>query len=114
MRLVFIGLVAGLFSALFGVGGGILIVPLLVGVAAFGAREATATSLGAIVVTASAGVALYAFHGKVDPGYAALVGAPAIAGALIGTTAQQRISVRSLSMLFAVFLAALGIWLLAG
>ena len=84
MRLVFIGLVAGLFSALFGVGGGILIVPLLVGFAAFGAREATATSLGAIVVTASAGVALYAFHGKVDPGYAALVGVPAIAGALIG------------------------------
>lgn len=114
MRLVFIGLVAGLFSALFGVGGGILIVPLLVGFAAFGAREATATSLGAIVVTASAGVALYASHGKVDPAYAALVGVPAIAGALIGATAQQRISARSLSMLFAVFLVAVGVWLLAG
>ena len=41
-----------LFSALFGVGGGIVIVPLLLLVAAFGPREATATSLGAIVITA--------------------------------------------------------------
>ena len=114
MRLVFIGLAAGLFSALFGVGGGIVIVPLLVTVAAFGAREATATSLGAIVVTASAGVAFYALRGEVDPGYAALVGVPAMAGALIGTTAQQRISTRALTVLFAVLLAAVGIWLLAG
>ncbi len=114
MRLVFIGLVAGLFSALFGVGGGIVIVPLLVGVAAFGAREATATSLGAIMITASAGVALYAYRGEVDVGYAALVGIPAMAGALAGTSAQQRISGRALSIGFAVFLAAVGIWLIVG
>ncbi len=114
VRLVAIGLVAGLFSALFGVGGGIVIVPLLLGVAAFGAREATATSLGAIVVTSTAGVALYALHDKVDPGYAALVGVPAMAGALIGSTAQQRISNRALTLVFAVFLAAVGVWLLAG
>ena len=114
MRLVAIGLVAGLFSALFGVGGGIVIVPLLLGVAAFGAHEATATSLGAIVVTATAGVALYAAHDKVDPGYAALVGIPAVAGALIGTAAQQRVSTRALTLAFAVFLAGVGLWLLAG
>ena len=65
-----------MFSSLFGVGGGIVIVPLLIMVAAFGTREATATSLGAIVITALAGVALYALHGKVDVGYAALVGHP--------------------------------------
>jgi uncharacterized membrane protein YfcA len=112
VRLVAIGLVAGLFSALFGVGGGILIVPLLLGVAAFGAREATATSLGAIVVTATAGVALYALHGKVNTGYAALVGIPAMAGALVGTAAQQRISTRALTLVFALFLACLGVWLL--
>jgi uncharacterized membrane protein YfcA len=112
VRLVAIGLVAGLFSALFGVGGGIVIVPLLLGVAAFGAREATATSLGAIVVTATAGVALYAAHDKVDPGYAALVGIPAMAGALIGTAAQQRISTRVLTLVFALLLACTGVWLL--
>ena len=70
MRLVLIGLVAGLFSSLFGVGGGIVIVPLLILVAAFGPREATATSLGAIVITALAGVTLYAVRGKVDVAYA--------------------------------------------
>ncbi len=114
MRLVYIGLVAGLFSALFGVGGGIVIVPLLVGVAAFGAREATATSLGAIVITASAGVALYAYRGEVDVGYAALIGIPAMAGAFAGTAAQQRISGRALTLGFAVFLAAVGVWLILG
>ena len=91
-----------------------MIVPLLVGVAAFGTREATATSLGAIVITATAGVILYAFHGNVNVGYAALIGIPAMAGALVGTAAQQRISSRALSIVFAVFLAAVGFWLLAG
>ena len=114
MRLVAIGLVAGLFSALFGVGGGILIVPLLLGVAAFGVREATATSLGAIVITATAGVALYALHEEVDPRYAALVGVPAMAGALVGTAAQQRISTRALTLAFAAFLTGIGVWLLVG
>jgi uncharacterized protein len=114
VRLVAIGLLAGLFSALFGVGGGIVIVPLLIGVAAFGAREATATSLGAIVVTATAGVALYTLHDKVDPGYAALVGVPAMAGAFLGTAAQQRISTRALTLAFSVFLAGVGVWLLVG
>lgn len=114
MRLVLIGLVAGLFSAFFGVGGGIVIVPLLVGVAAFGTREATATSLGAIVITATAGVTLYALHGEVNVGYAVLIGIPAVGGALIGTAVQQRISSRMLGIAFAVLLAAVGVWLLAG
>lgn len=114
MKLVLIGLVAGIFSSMFGVGGGIVIVPLLVAGAAFGAREATATSLGAIMVTAVAGVTLYAFRGKVDVGYAALVGIPAMGGAVIGAAAQQRISSRALTVAFAGVLAAVGVWLIAG
>ena len=114
MRLVLIGLVAGLFSSLFGVGGGIVIVPLLILVAAFGAREATATSLGAIVIAALAGVVLYALRGKVDVPYALLVGVPAMVGALIGSSAQRRISGRALTLAFAALLAAMGIWLIAG
>ena len=114
MRLVLIGLVAGIFSSLFGVGGGIVIVPLLIMVVAFGTREATATSLGAIVITALAGVTLYALRGKVDVGYAALIGIPAMGGAILGTSAQQRLSSRSLAVAFAVLLAAVGVWLIAG
>ena len=114
MRLVLIGLVAGTFSSLFGVGGGIVIVPLLILVAAFGTREATATSLGAIVITALAGVTLYAARGKVDVPYAMLVGLPAMGGALIGSAAQKRISGRALTLAFSALLAAIGVWLIAG
>jgi uncharacterized membrane protein YfcA len=114
LRLVLIGLAAGVFSSLFGVGGGIVIVPLLIMVAAFATREAAATSLGAIVITAVAGVTLYAVRGKVDVGYAALVGIPAMGGALLGAAAQQRASSRSLTVAFAVLLAAVGVWLITG
>ena len=114
VRLVLIGLVVGVFSSLFGVGGGIVIVPLLIMVAAFGTREATATSLGAIVITALAGVTLYALHGNVEVGYAALVGIPAAVGAVFGAAAQQRLSSRNVAVAFAVLLAGVGIWLLAG
>jgi uncharacterized membrane protein YfcA len=114
VRLVLIGLVAGLFSSLFGVGGGIVIVPLLIIGASFGTKEATGTSLGAIVITALAGVTLYALRGKVDVGYAALVGIPAMGGAILGAAAQQRVSSRALAVAFSVLLAAVGVWLIAG
>jgi uncharacterized protein len=114
VRLVAIGLVAGLFSSLFGVGGGIVIVPLLLVLCGFEPKTATATSLGAIGVTALAGVTLYALHGKVNVAYGALVGIPAIAGSLVGTAVQQRLSGRAVTFGFAGLLTAIGIWLLAG
>ena len=114
LRLVLIGLVAGLFSSLFGVGGGIVIVPLLILAAGFAPREATATSLGAIVITAVAGVTLYALRGKVDLSYALLVGIPAVFGAVVGTAFQQRLSGRALTIAFAALLAGLGVWLIVG
>ena len=73
MRLVAIGLAAGVFSAFFGVGGGVVVVPLLILVVGFSEREATATSLAAIVITAAAGVLVFSLRGEVDVGYAALL-----------------------------------------
>jgi uncharacterized membrane protein YfcA len=113
VRLVAIGIAAGVFSAFFGVGGGILAVPLLILFAGLPERAATATSLGAIAITATAGVVVFAFRGEVEPAYAALVGLPAAAGAVVGTTIQQRIHTSTLTYGFAVLLTALGIWLLA-
>lgn len=113
VRLVAIGLAAGVFSAFFGVGGGILAVPLLILVAGIPERAAAATSLGMIAITASAGVIVFAARGEVDPAYAALVGLPAAAGAIVGTTLQQRIHVHTLTYGFAGLLAVLGAWLLA-
>lgn len=112
MYLVLIGLVAGFLSALLGVGGGIVIVPLLLIVGRWELRSATATSLAAIGITAAAGVVIYVVHGEVRPVYAALVGVPAAFGALGGTTLQQRLQVRTLSLLFAVLLVAIAIRML--
>jgi uncharacterized protein len=111
VRLVLIGLVAGFFSALFGVGGGIVIVPLLLLVFAFEARVATATSLAAIGVTAVSGVVAYAFHGDIRVGYAALVGLPAAASVAGATALQQRLKTRTVELAFAVFLVAVAVWL---
>ncbi len=83
-------------------------------VVGFGPRQATATSLGAIVITAVAGVVLYAVRGEVDVTSALLVGIPAVGGAMLGTAVQQRVSGRALTLAFAALLTALGVWLIAG
>ena len=112
MKLVVIGLAAGFFSALFGVGGGIVIVPALVLLCGFATRQAAATSLTAVLVTATVGTITYAIHGDVKPGAAAIVGIPAMLGVVVGTAAQQRIPVRQLTYAFAGLLVAVGIRLL--
>lgn len=112
LRLLAIGLVAGVFSALFGVGGGIIIVPLLVALAGFDGRRATGTSLAAIGITAGAGAVAYGLHGDIKFGSAALIGLPAAVGALAGVALQQRLQTRTLTIGFSVLLAAVGIRLL--
>ncbi len=111
-KLVGIGLISGFFGALFGVGGGIVLVPLLVLVLAFDQRRASATSLAAILISSVAGAATYALHGDVKPGAAALVGIPAVAGVLIGAACQQRIAVDRLTIGFAILLTVVGTRLL--
>ena len=112
MRLVLIGVVAGFFSALFGVGGGIVVVPLLLLAGRWQERPAMATSLAAIGITALAGVLFYAYHGRVDVGEAALLGLPAALGAVAGTALQQRLRRRELSLLFSGLLVAVAVRLL--
>jgi uncharacterized membrane protein YfcA len=112
VRLALIGLAAGFFSALFGVGGGIVIVPLLMMVVHFDQRVATGTSLAAIGVIALAGAFLYGIRGEVDYGHALLVGLPAAVGAIAGASLQQRLSARVLGLAFAALLVVIGITLL--
>ena len=105
-RLVRLGLIAtlaGVFSGLFGIGGGSIIVPLLILWMGYGEREATGTSLAAMTAIAAAAHALY---GNVDPVAAALIGIPAVGGVLAGTSLQQRIPERAVSAVFAVLLVA--------
>jgi uncharacterized protein len=104
LALVATGTAAGVFSGLFGVGGGSVIVPLLILWLGFGPREATGTSLAAIVLIATVAAGVQALYGNVHWGDAALVGVPAVVGVLFGTWLQQRIPVRAVSLLFAALL----------
>jgi len=112
LRLVLIGLAAGLFSAVFGVGGGIIVVPLLLIVERFKERPAMATSLVAIVFIAAVGSISYAAHGQVKPGAAALIGLPGAVGAVAGARLQQRVSSRWLSLAFAAVLVGVAVQML--
>ncbi|HLH14986.1 MAG TPA: sulfite exporter TauE/SafE family protein, partial [Solirubrobacteraceae bacterium] len=105
-KLMAIGTLAGLFSGLFGVGGGSVIVPLLVLWLGYEQRAATATSLAAIAFIAALGAAVQAAYGNVRPLDALLVGVPALLGVLIGTRLQQLLPQRVIALLFALVLVA--------
>jgi hypothetical protein len=111
-KLVAIGTGAGLFSGLFGVGGGTVIVPLLVLWLAYGEREATGTSLAAIVFIAGFAVALQSAYGNVHVLDGVLLGIPAVGGVLLGTWLQQRLPGRTIALLFAAVLIASAVELL--
>jgi uncharacterized membrane protein YfcA len=113
LKLAAIGTAAGLFSGLFGVGGGTVMVPLLVLWLGYGPREATGTSLAAIVFIAGFGAATQGAYGNVHVLDAILIGVPAVGGVLIGTWLQQRLPTRSISLLFAAVLVASAAELLA-
>jgi uncharacterized membrane protein YfcA len=107
-----IGVAAGFFSALFGVGGGIIVVPLLVLLAGFGAATAAATSLATVGITALFGMTAFGVLGEVSWADAVVVGLPAMAGVIAGTALQQRVSSRLLTALLGLLLIALAVRLL--
>jgi uncharacterized membrane protein YfcA len=105
LRLAAIGTMAGLFSGLFGVGGGTVIVPLLMLWLGYEERAATATSLAAIVFIAAFAAATQGLYGNVRLLDAAAVGVPATAGVLAGAWLAQRLPRRAIALLFAAMLA---------
>jgi uncharacterized protein len=104
LKLAAIGTAAGLFSGLFGVGGGTVMVPLLILWFAFDERRATGTSLAAIVIIAAVGAGIQALYGNVHVLDGVLVGIPAIGGVLFGTWLQQRVPLEAISLLFALLM----------
>jgi uncharacterized membrane protein YfcA len=104
VRIAVIGTAAGFFSGLFGVGGGTVMVPLLILWLGYGEREATGTSLAAIILIAAAGTVVQALYGNVHPLEALVVGAPAVAGVIAGTALQQRVPERAVAFGFGVLL----------
>jgi uncharacterized membrane protein YfcA len=113
-RIAFIGTAAGFFSGLFGVGGGTVIVPLLILWLGYREREATGTSLMAIILIAAVGAGIQALYGHVHPLEALVVGAPAIAGVVAGTALQQRVPERAVAFAFAALLVISAVLLVVG
>jgi uncharacterized membrane protein YfcA len=114
LKLAAIGTAAGLYSGLFGVGGGSVIVPLLILWLGYGEREATGTSLAAITLIAAVAAAVHAAYGNVHVDEGLLVGLPAVGGVLGGVWLQQRVGTRVIALILAALALAAAVDLLVG
>ena len=110
-QLVVIGVLGGVLSGLLGVGGGIVMVPLLVLWAGYGQRDAHAASLGAIIPISIAGIATFGVAGEVKVGPAIALAAGSIFGAQLGVGILTRIDERILKCVFGAFLLAVAVLL---
>jgi len=99
-----IGLLAGGFGALVGLGGGVIMVPLLVGWARLDQHRAHGTSLFAVAGTATVGVVSYAAGGRVDFLAAGLLAVTAMLAARYGAAYTTRLNAPRLKQIFAYFL----------
>jgi uncharacterized membrane protein YfcA len=105
-----LGLAAGVLSGIFGIGGGVVIVPGLVLLLGYGQKTATGTSLLALLLPVGAlAVAQYARAGHVNVRAGLLVAAGVFVGALFGARFALGQSEATLRRLFAVLLVALAV-----
>ena len=109
MRLALVGAAGGLLSGAFGVGGGILMVPLLIFFAGMDQRRASATSLAAIIPAAVAGSLTYLANGEIDLLAALFVAIGGIVGSWIGTWLLRTLSLGWLRWLFIALLVAVAV-----
>ena len=112
-KLLLIGLAAGLIGGGLGVGGGIIIVPLLV-VAGFGQYRAHATSLAAIVLIALTAAISFGTAGEADFGLGLTVGIGGVVGSAIGASVMHRVSTKTLSIVFAAVILVAAIRMISG
>jgi uncharacterized membrane protein YfcA len=99
------GVLTGLLSAIFGVGGGLIVVPYMVLVLGASQHLAEGTSLVVIIPTALAGAFTYSRQGLVDWRAAASLGAGGTLSALIGAGLAHQVSGSTLQAIYAAFLS---------
>ena len=102
--LIVVGVVGGLLSGLFAIGGGIIMVPLLMALANFDQRRAAATSLAAIVPASVVGSITYLLAGEIDLLAGLFIAIGGIVGALLGSALLKRIPIVWLRWMFIVFI----------
>lgn len=110
--MVLLGLTTGFMSGLFGIGGGILMVPGLIFLAKFDSRRAHATSLAAMLPMAVSGVITYMANDNVDWPVVGWLSLGSVFGALVGTTLLTKLSRRALAIAFSVPLVIAAVRLL--
>ncbi|MFO7690413.1 MAG: sulfite exporter TauE/SafE family protein [Cryobacterium sp.] len=110
--LIFIGLIGGLLSGTFGVGGGIIMVPLLVWLAHMDQRRASATTLVAIIPAATVGSLTYLANGETDLRAAGIIALGAVVGAVIGSQLLRRLPLVWLRWMFIVMLVVVAVRML--
>ena len=107
-----IGLAAGFFGGLFGLGGGVIMVPLMVGILKIGQHKAHGTSLVALIFTGIAGTITYAFRGSVDITASALLASTAIFTARAGARFAHGLPEWKLKRYFGAFMILVTLLLL--
>ena len=104
-----VGLLAGAFSGLLGVGGGVIMVPLLVGVGGLSQHHAHATSLAAILPIATVAAARFGMDNEIHLGFAALLALGSLVGAPLGARVMAGISEGALKIAFGVLVVSVGV-----
>jgi uncharacterized membrane protein YfcA len=111
----FIGLFGGVASGLFGVGGGIVLVPALIYIAGFSQHLATGTSLAVLLPPIGLAATIeYYRHGNVDLRAALILAVGMFVGAWIGARLANQMKGPQLRLLFGAFVCALGVYLIFG
>lgn len=112
---VLVGIVGGIAAGLFGVGGGIVLVPALIYLAGFTQHKATGTSLA--VLLPPVGLAAtweYWRHGNVDVKAAVILASTMFVGSWLGAGLANRMKGPHLRLLFGIFVTGMGIYLVHG
>jgi uncharacterized membrane protein YfcA len=109
VKAIALGAIAGTVAGLFGVGGGVIVVPGLVLWLAVSQREASGTSTATIVASSAAAMVAFGIVGNVDWSSAGLILIGSVIGAWGGAWIAERINERVLALTFAVVLAVAGI-----
>jgi len=109
--LVCIGLLLGIISNYFGIGGGWLLVPILVYIFRVLPHYATATSIFSLCLYSSVGVFLHIYHGNVDWGAALWGGLGVLIGAQLGVYLSNRISGKVIIQMLSILLIAISLQL---
>jgi len=113
--LLLIGLFSGIAAGLFGIGGGVLIVPALVYLAGFSQHTAVGTSLAILLPPVGlAAVLQYYRYGQVNLKAAMIVAAALFVGGWLGAILANHLQGPHLKLAFGIFVVGLGIYLVFG